>query len=288
VTAEHIAGVLGGAGRTGQWWRARCPVHLGNSSSLALRDGQRGLIVKCHAGCSKAAVRAALHRLDLDTRTAAPEPRDPEKLRLRQEAETADRKRRIAIALDIWNSSYDPSASWQVPRYLRSRGITIAIPDTIRTAGMHWHPSGEKRPMMVGLVEHVDHGPVGVSCTYLAIDGSQKATLDPVRMFHGPIGGGAVQLAPGGPVLAVAEGIETALSYMQVTQTPTWAALSASGIKALILPSQVTEVVIAADPDIPGIRAAHNAARRWLADGRRVRIVRPPPGCDFNDLLMAS
>jgi putative DNA primase/helicase len=141
---------------------------------------------------------------------------------------------------------------------------------------------------MIARVEHVEHGPVAVHRSFLAIDGSGKATLDPVRMCHGPVGGAAVRLAPAGSVLAIAEGIETAISYMQATGTPTWAALSARGIRALVLPENTREVVIAADPDPVGIMAAHAAARRWICEGRRVSIVRPPLGRDFNDLARSS
>jgi putative DNA primase/helicase len=253
-----------------------------------LLDGKRGLVVKCHAGCSKAAVMSTLHRLGFDTETAAAPPEDPEKVRVRQEAEAAARTRRIAGAMDIWNNSYAVAATGQVPRYLRGRGITIRIPDTVRVAGMSWHPSGEERPMMVGLVEHAEIGPRGVSCTYLAIDGSQKATVDPVRMFHGAVKGGAVRLAPAGPVMAIAEGIETGLSFMQMRGLPTWAALSADGIKSLILPVMVRQVVIAVDSDPPGIQAGYTAARRFLDEGRQVTISRPPPGLDFNDLLLRA
>jgi putative DNA primase/helicase len=85
-------------------------------------------------------------------------------------------------------------------------------------------------------------------------------------------------------MIAVTEGIESGLSYQEATGTPTWAAMSALGIKQLILPDEVQHVVIAADPDPVGIMAAHAAARRWLAEGRRVSIARPPPGLDFNDM----
>jgi hypothetical protein len=178
------------------------------------------------------------------------------------------------------------SATGQVPRYLQSRGITIDVPDTIRVAGMHWHLSGEERPMMVGLVEHAELGPCGISCTYLAIDGSQKATLDPVRMFHGVVKGGAVRLAPAVERLAIAEGIETALSFMQIRRVPTWAALSADGVKCVVLPKQVKHAIIAADSDPAGIQATYVAARRFLGEGRRVTISRPPAGLDFNDVLV--
>ena len=87
----------------------------------------------------------------------------------------------------------------------------------------------------------------------------------------------------------VAEGIETALSAMTATAMPAWAALSASGMKALILPSIVRTVIILADHDLSGAgeHAARTAAARWLAEGRRVRIAMPPvPGTDFNDVLI--
>jgi hypothetical protein len=36
-----------------------------------------------------------------------------------------------------------------------------------------------------------------------------------------------------------------------------------------------------------GEEAARNAARRWIAEGRRVQIAMPPdPGTDFNDVLL--
>ena len=71
---------------------------------------------------------------------------------------------------------------------------------------------------------------------------------------------------------------------MEATGTPTWAALSARGIRSLILPDHIVEVIIAADPDPVGIMAARAAAKSWLGEGRQVSIARPPLGLDFNDL----
>ena len=216
---------------------------------------------------------------------------DPEAGTRRRAAEAAERPRGIAEALDIWKESYPADATSQVPRYLASRGITRPIPTTIRVHGMFGpygrHPSGERRPQMIGLVEH---GPVGVSRTFVSIDGAQKATLAPVRLFRGPVGGGAVRRGTICPDdwLVIAEGIETTLSVMQATELPGWAALSASGIAQLILPPEARRVLIAADNDANGVGAvaAHDAAQRWLGEGRRVKIVVPPEvGCDFNDVL---
>jgi DNA primase len=47
-------------------------------------------------------------------------------------------------------------------------------------------------------------------------------------------------------------------------------------------------VLIAADADAPGIKAAREAALHFIRLGRKVRIARPPAGSDFNDLLKAE
>ena len=91
-----------------------------------------------------------------------------------------------------------------------------------------------------------------------------------------------------GEWFAVAEGIETALSVGLACAMPAWAALSAGGIKNLILPPEAAHIVICADHDASGTgeRAAHDAAARWVAEGRRVRVATPPQsGTDFNDVL---
>ncbi len=110
-------------------------------------------------------------------------------------------------------------------------------------------------------------------------------------MMLGPVKDGAVRLLPHSAVLVVCEGIETGLSVLQATQIPVWAALSTTGLESLVLPpiSEVSEVVICADNDPPGIASARRAAQRWNAEGRRVRIAIPPQiGTDFNDLALGE
>lgn len=153
--------------------------------------------------------------------------------------------------------------------------------------GKHASDLDHYYPMMVAVVVRNDRI-VAIHRTFLQADGAGKADFDPNKMTLGPCKGGAVPLAPAGPVLAVSEGIETGLSYQQATGSPTWAALSAGGIRNLILPDIVEEVIIAADPDPVGLMAARAAAGRWLAQGRRVSIARPPLGFDFNDLVRAA
>ena len=72
----------------------------------------------------------------------------------------------------------------------------------------------------------------------------------------------------------------------QATGLPVWATLSTSGLRTVILPPEVKTVIIAADADGPGEKAAQEAAQRFIAEGRTVKIARPPRGMDFNDLLL--
>jgi phage/plasmid primase-like uncharacterized protein len=113
--------------------------------------------------------------------------------------------------------------------------------------------------------------------------------MQPAKKMLGPVAGGAVRFGEPGEHLAVAEGIETALSVFQETGTTTWAALSAGGMESLILPGLplAQHVIIAADADGRGRQAAARAAQRWRRAGREVRLVLPPAGLnDFNDLLL--
>ena len=84
----------------------------------------------------------------------------------------------------------------------------------------------------------------------------------------------------------VGEGIETSLAAMQATGNPAWAALSTSGLRALDLPAGIRNVIVLADGDEAGESAARDCARRWVSQGRHVRIARPPQGMDFNDMLL--
>ena len=165
-----------------------------------------------------------------------------------------------------------------VEQYLCGRGITIPIPPTIRFHANLRHPSGIYAPAMVAAVEHARSGNavIGIHRTWLRDDGGGKAALDPQKAALGPIAGGAVRLAPAGKILCLCEGIEDGLSILQATGIPTWATLGTSNLLRVELPEIVSEVIVCADNDAAGERAAHQAAARFLREARRVRIARPP------------
>ena len=101
----------------------------------------------------------------------------------------------------------------------------------------------------------------------------------------GRIVGGAVRLLePADGALLVGEGIESTAAAVRVLdwRGGAWATLGTSGMAAVELPESVRRVVIAADRDAGGLRAAAALAERLEAEGRRVTIDVPPCG-DFAD-----
>jgi hypothetical protein len=287
MSAETIARALGGY-RVGCGFIARCPAHDDTTPSLSLTDAlDAKLLVHCFAGCSQAAVIAALRDRSLwpgnlqfgitqlqtgSRRQVMPASKD-------------DRERTVS-ALKLWSEAR-PAGGTLVETYLRSRGIRAPkLPRIKFHPQLKHYPSGTSWPAMLALVTRgSDDRPVAVHRTWLQHDGSCKAPVDPGKMMLGPCRGGAVALAPAANPLMIGEGIETCLSAMQATGHAAWAALSASGLKTLSLPPEFRDVIVLADGDDPGKVAAEAAAKRWHRQGRGVRIAAAPTNHDFNDLL---
>jgi phage/plasmid primase-like uncharacterized protein len=196
----------------------------------------------------------------------------------------------LAYSQKLWDGSAIANRTL-VEVYLRGRGLVGEIPDSIRFLSNHLHKPSETRwPVMIARVVDTAGTFQAIHRTYLTHDGKSKAPVTSAKMTLGAVGGYAVHLAHAGEKLAISEGIETGLSVQQATGIPTWAAISAGGMRQLILPPLplASEIVIAADADPVGIKSAHDAANRFQKDGRIVRVAIPPNGLDFNDVLQGA
>jgi predicted P-loop ATPase len=139
---------------------------------------------------------------------------------------------------------------------------------------------------MVARPRDVNGEPVGgIHRTFLLDDGSGKAP--PRKKMLGAIAGGCVRLSPIGSDghLGIAEGIETALSARAIFGVPTWAALSADGLRRWQWPAGVSRVTIFADAGEAGVQAAEALADRLCIAGIANQILAPLHGDDFNDDL---
>lgn len=255
------------------------PGHTRMDRSLSLRiDGQGRILYHSFAGDDWRAVKDYLGLPE-----EAPDPR-PKRFIL--SGPTTEQLGKISWSEDIWREA-GPVEGSPAEKYLRgARRIPITLPSSLR-----FHPSaplnyGRTRtsPALVAMISSDDGSLIGVHVTAIRPDGSGKAGDNPRRMF-GMMKGGAVRLTNHHGRLAVAEGIETALSFQTLFNTPTWAALSSSGIEAFRPPRHVSQLLIAADGDDAGRRAAEKLRNR-LQHHCRVTLATANDGCDWNDFLM--
>lgn len=276
---EDIANSYGKARRTAKGYICLCPVHDDSTPSLSLSmDGDK-LLAHCFAGCPFEDIAAALRDDGFDN-VSRNEHFNAE--------QTAESKKEYAQT--IWNEAR-PAKGTLVETYLRSRGYTGDIPNSIRYhPRLKHYPSGHYLPAMVAAVTvYPDPEIVAVHRTYLKPNGSGKADVEPHKMMLGSVRGGAVMFGPrSGMILHIAEGIETALSIFLASGFPTWAALSASNMKNLALPPvrDVPMLFIDADPDEAGLIGAIQLGDREDMLGRTVIICPSEEDTDFNDLLM--
>lgn len=277
----------------GSYGSCRCPVHDDKQPSMTVRGrGDDDVIVHCFAGCDWRDIKAELRLRGLlpgyrgdNVPTKTAEEREAE--RQKREAENAARRARYTEWCHrIWNES-DDAANTPVETYLRGRGIN-SIPPTIRFHSALKHT--DSGCLLSCMVAAVTRGPdniiTGIHRTYLDPHIADKASVTSAKKMAGDCVGGAVRLGLHDDRLALTEGIETGLSVQQATGLPTWACLSAVGLKGVLVPANVTEITIFADYDQAGIDAANEAAMRLQQEGKDVRIPLPNvPGTDFNDML---
>lgn len=136
---------------------------------------------------------------------------------------------------------------------------------------------------------------------YIKVTAKKMVSTQPVwQKLKRTISGAAIQLCtPKKGVLALAEGVETALAAYKATGIPVWATVSASMMEKVDIPPDVKLLIIWADRDRSGTgERAARALKERLARERKdvtVHIFLPPlaipareKGVDWNDVLVSQ
>lgn len=200
----------------------------------------------------------------------------------------------------IWSAAKPLSAGDPVDLYLKNRGIKL---DTFPTS-LRYHPDLpyhedrkliNKYPAMLAAILDSNSQLVSLHRTYIDGTENNKAPVQSPKKLMTPIYKGATKgsaihlFDPTNGTLALAEGIETVLSFYMATGIPAWATIAENGLKHVILPENVSDVIILVDHDKSNVgqEAASFLSKRLLKEGRKVRRIMPPkPGSDFNDVLL--
>lgn len=278
--ARKIVEALGGT-----WSRSKgmccCPAHADRTPSLSITLGKRAVLVHCFAGCSNDAVMQAIARLGVRISDLFVGPGGPIAVQPR-----VDITNRNAFRLWLEASAL---AGTPAERYLAGRGITVSSPDMRFHARMPLGPKGAVRflPALVAAVRN-DASILSVGRTFLDPETGRLADFEQPKRSLGSPGSGAVRLAfPRGGRLGLAEGIESALSAMQLFGIPCWATLGNERFGLVTIPESVRELHLFVDNDAGGRLAEERALEAHAREGRRI-VTRLPlhDGADWNDELM--
>jgi len=241
-----IAAALGGK-RVSKGWRFRCPCHNDRHPSCGMLDSGH---LKCFANCSSEDVAAALDRMGFKDDGIAP--------RRRSRIEIAsDRRSSAEYAQKIWSEcDVTPYNTSTVASYLKHRGITLPVPPCMR----RWQLNGwiARVTDLSGTITAVQHRlPIKHPIT--------EGWLSSGEAIH------AAECL--GEDLALAEGLETALSVIQLTHLPCWATCGAKRLPYIKIPSYVRNLHIFMEHDEAGIACSHKALDVYVAQGFNVRLV---------------
>jgi hypothetical protein len=280
--ARAIVESLKGTWRQGRGM-CRCPAHDDRTPSLSVTLGRKAILFHCFAGCSNEDVIAALDRQGVRSR----------ELFDGSGAGTADRQNQGDFspnARRLWHSASAISDS-PVERYLAQRGLQRASDQFRFLERTPLGPRGAVQflPAMLAAVT-TDIGIIAVHRTFLDAVSGKLAGFERPKRALGSLGCGAVRLAP--PVqecLGLAEGIESALSAMQLFGIPCWATLGNERFGLVAIPESVRELYLFIDNDAGGALAEERALKTYTAPNRLIHSRAPAaPGFDWNDELKAG
>ena len=271
----------------GTWRRDKgmccCPAHDDRTPSLSVMLGRKAILFHCFAGCSNEDVIAALDRRGVRRQNLF-DCSGPVDFQPKKNLPFSPNARRL------WQSASAITGS-PAERYLAERGL-MSTSDQLRYLGRTpLGPRGAVRflPAMLAAVT-TDIGVIAVHRTFLDVASGKLAGFERPKRALGSLGCGAVRLAP--PVqghLGLAEGIESALSAMQLFGIPCWATLGNERFGLVSIPESVRELYLFIDNDAGGTLAEERAMKAY-AEPHRVIHSRAPtsPRFDWNDELTSQ
>ncbi|MCZ8369695.1 MAG: toprim domain-containing protein [Porphyrobacter sp.] len=259
-----------------------CPAHDDRTPSLSVTLGRKAILFHCFAGCSNEEVIAALDRQGVRSRD----------LFDGAGAVAVDRPEKRAFnsnARRLWHSATAIPGT-PAEGYLAQRGILRASDQLRYLERTPLGPRGAVQflPAMLAAVT-TDVGVIAVHRTFLDTVSGKLAGFERPKRALGSLGCGAVRLAPpAAGRLGLAEGIESALSAMQLFGVPCWATLGNERFGPVAIPESVRELHLFIDNDAGGELAERRALKAYSAPGRVIQPRVPAStGFDWNDELNA-
>lgn len=269
--SQELVDLVGSLGGT---WHGRtamcpCPAHADKTPSLSIRQGNRGILVTCFAGCDREDILRELRRVPSRGRFAY----------------TDNPGRASGNAERLWNEAI-PVEGTLAERYLALRYLWPIMAD------LRFHPRCPYRPKPWTTYHPALLVAVREARRLTAV---QRIFLDPatahyrMKLMLGRPSRGAWQgEGRATDMLALAEGFETARAFTILHDIPCWASLGARRLDQILLPPSLTSLILAVDNDAEGAIAAERATLRYSRPGLAIRDMPPKGVKDWAKVLEIS
>lgn len=186
----------------------------------------------------------------------------------------------------VWRESKPVTQGDPVWTYLNRRTGIESVPSAIRFHPSLRYDAAQSFPAMLATVTMPDGKASTMHRTWLDGNGGKAPVDEPKKVMSGTIKSGAIRLTDVYECLGIAEGVETALRASVRFDVPTWAAISAGGMRDWAVPKGVKHVIIFGDNDAnyTGQSAAFALANRLALSGLTTEIFIPEKtGTDWAD-----
>lgn len=282
--------------RAGHEHKALCPVHTEKTASFTVVDargwfhcfgcGFHGDVLDWLTKIEGLSFREAYYRLaNDDLPKISVEERAAQRVALKEADLLAE-----AEARGFWAEAEQVRRGDPGDRYLRARGITMTLPETIRFGMVPaWqHPEtkkwGRKRPALIFPTQDRDGIVVGIQRVFVDGERVDKAAA---KLSLGTIRTAACRLGPPAAVVATAEGPEDGLSVAQERPgLSVWIGFGTANLPFIQFPPVVRRIIICGQNNPAGRLAVENSALALVEQGYEAERRFPAERYDdWNDQL---
>lgn len=263
---QHTIDIV--AALRGKWHGAyalcHCPAHDDRKPSLSIRQGHKGILVRCFAGCEPQDVLREIARL--------PAGGPPN-----MQTSGTDFAQSRGNSRRLWDGGVRVSGTLGA-KYLAGRQLPIDLPD------IRFHPRCPLGPkprtrylpaLLVALREGLELK--AVQRIFFDADTARCS----VKMLLGKPGRATWRAGGSARPLALAEGFEDAAAFTKLTGIRCWAALGAERLPLLRLPDDLDHLILAPDHDRAGRLAARKAQAAYRRPGLTIETRYPSPFKDW-------
>lgn len=277
---EHLVHRLGGRWY-GDYAMCRCPAHDDRTPSLSLRQGQRAILVTCHAGCARQRI---VHLLGLERALGGTVPATPV---LPVTPIVPLRRSTSGAALALWSRA-GPVEDTLALRYLcqvrgfdRTSANALCDIRFLERCPLGQGRSATFRPALLVAMRKADR-----VCAVQRIFLDARTAQCTGKFVLGAAVGAAWTNGRPEPVMGICEGFETAAAFTVLTGIHAFATMGAARFHQIDVPPCVERLILLADNDVAGRRARGRAARDLARPGLIIETRWPPRGLnDWADVL---